>query len=267
MTYTPNLYQLPKGWELTTLGTSADVLPGYGFPEKFQGHKVGDIPFYKVGDISKAFLNGSIYLTTADNYISQRECKEIKAKPLRTGTVVFAKIGEAIKLNRRAILSQDSIVDNNVVGIYTPPHFIKLLYLFYFLLTLRLGDYSRATTVPSLRKSDLEQIPFPLPPIPEQHRIITKIEELLTRLDAGIEALKKIQLQLKRYRQSVLKTAFNGELTAEWRIAHKSELEPASVLWAKIKEERKKSVKYKELPPLDTTDLSDLPEGWVRIPE
>lgn len=258
-----NLPQLPKGWVWTTLGTIADTVPGYGFPEKYQGDKTEEIPFFKVGDISKAFLSQNIYLVAANNYVSARVAQEMRAKPLKAGTVVFAKIGEAIKLNRRAILGQDSLVDNNVIGVYPFPETSSQMYVFYFLLIIRLGNLSRATTVPSVRKSDIEQISIPLPPLPEQHRIVARIEELITRLDAGVEALKKIQLQLKRYRQSVLKSAFSGELTAEWRKAHKSELEPASVLLEKIKQERKKNVKYKELPPLDTADLLELPEGWV----
>lgn len=60
---------------------------------------------------------------------------------------------------------------------------------------------------------------FPLPPLPEQHRIVAKIEELFASLDKGIEALKTVQQQLKVYRQAVLKYAFEGKLTAstiEW---------------------------------------------------
>jgi len=105
---------------------------------------------------------------------------------------------------------------------------------------------------------------FALPPLPEQHRIVAKIEELFTKLDAGVEALKKVKAQLKRYRQAVLKHAFEGKLTEEWRKAHRGEIEPASVLLERIKEERKKAKgKYKELPPLDTSNLPELPEGWV----
>jgi type I restriction enzyme S subunit len=113
--------------------------------------------------------------------------------------------------------------------------------------------------------SEARQIPIPLPPLPEQQRIVTKIEELFTRLDAGVEALKKIKAQIKRYRQAVLWDAFQGKLTQEWREAHKGELEPASILLERIKEERRKNArgKYRELPPLDTSDLPDLPEGWV----
>ncbi|MDI6779199.1 MAG: restriction endonuclease subunit S [Bacteroidota bacterium] len=114
---------------------------------------------------------------------------------------------------------------------------------------------------------------FPISPLPEQHSIVTKIEELFTKFDAGVKSLKEIQKHLKRYRQSVLKVAFEGKLTAEWREAHKSELEPASALLERIKIERKEKLgkKYKacpersrsELPPIDTSELPELPNGWA----
>ena len=116
-----------------------------------------------------------------------------------------------------------------------------------------------------ITKKKFEESYIPFPPLPEQHRIVDKIEELFTKLDAGVEALKKIKEQLKRYRQAVLKYAFEGKLTEEWREQHKGELEPASVLLERIKVERKKNLgkKYKELPPVDTSDLPKLPDGWV----
>jgi len=259
-----SLPELPEGWVWTRLGEVGDILAGYGFPKRLQGNTTGDLPFFKVADISSASLRGDIFLRCAMNYISNKVCNEIRATPLREGTVVFAKIGEAIKLNRRAILAQDSLVDNNVAG-FLPSGGIKNLFAFYFLLTLKLEGHSRATTVPSVRKTDLEYIHFPLSPFPEQHRIVAKIEELFTRLDSGVEALKKIKTQLKRYRQAVLKYAFEGRLTEEWRQAHKHELEPASVLLERISQERQKTakVKYKELPPLDNSDLPELPDGWA----
>ena len=80
-----------------------------------------------------------------------------------------------------------------------------------------------------------------------------------------MEALKRVKAQLKRHRQAVLKVAMEGKLTEEWRRTHKDELEPASVLLERIKEERKKKAKaeYKELPALDAKNLSELSEGWV----
>lgn len=106
---------------------------------------------------------------------------------------------------------------------------------------------------------------FPLPPLPEQQRMVAKIEELLTRLDAGVKGLKKAKAQLKRYRQAVLKAAFEGKLTEEWRKAHQHELESASVLLERTKEEGRKNAgaKHRELPPMDTSELPELPEEWV----
>jgi type I restriction enzyme S subunit len=255
---------LPPGWAWTTLGEVATVLPGFGFPERLQGRRDGDFPFLKVRDISRAVLEGDTYARTADNYVTTRDCAELRARPLPAGTIVFAKIGEAIRLNRRAILAQDSLVDNNAMGALATSG-LETLFLFYYLTTLKLGDVSRATTVPSVRKSDVESLQLPLAPLPEQRRIVAKIEELFSQLDAGVEELKKAKAQLKRYRQSVLKAAFEGKLTEEWRKAHKGKVEPASVLLERIQAERKKVLgsKYKELPPLDTSELPELPEGWV----
>jgi type I restriction enzyme S subunit len=265
MEFNEDLPALPKGWVWVRLGEVSEISSGFGFPKIYQGMNSGEIPFYKVGDISKTVLNGKIYLKEADNYISKEICKKLKAIPLKRDNIVFAKIGEAIKLNRRAILSEESLVDNNVMGVLFIPQGVFYLFGYYFFLTIKLDDFSRATTVPSIRKSDVGQIPFPLPPLPEQYRIVNKIEELFTKLDAGVDVLKKIKIQLKRYRQAVLKNAFEGKLTQQWREAHKEELEPASVLLEKIKEQRKKESKgkFKELPPIATSELPELPEGWV----
>ena len=79
-----------------------------------------------------------------------------------------------------------------------------------------------------------------LPPLAEQQRIVDKIEELFSDLDDGIASLKKAQQQLKVYRQAVLKWAFEGKLTAQWREEQKRQgkLESADTLLEQIKAER-----------------------------
>jgi hypothetical protein len=99
-----------------------------------------------------------------------------------------------------------------------------------------------------------------LPPLAEQDRIVAKIEGPFTQLDAGVQALHKVKAQLKRYRQAVLKAAFEGKLTAEWREEHKGELEPASALLERIRAERGER---EDLPALDTSGLPRLPENWA----
>lgn len=87
----------------------------------------------------------------------------------------------------------------------------KLLY--YFCLSFNFHTLDKSTTIPSLAKRDLLTIDIPLPPKPIQQAIVSKIEELFSELDKGIENLRLAQQQLKTYRQSVLKRAFEGRLT------------------------------------------------------
>lgn len=88
---------------------------------------------------------------------------------------------------------------------------VNIWYAYYFIQTIRI-------TVDTHKRywiSNYSQLPISLPPLPEQHRIVAKIEELFSRLDKGIENLKTAQAQLKTYRQAVLKWAFEGKLTNE----------------------------------------------------
>ena len=264
----------PAGWQWTTLGDICTIFAGYGFPKHLQGNKSGDLPFFKVRDISSAWLKNENFLGQADNYVTYEEARSINARPLPNGTTVFAKIGAAIALNRRAILSESSLVDNNVMGIYSAPGGTDRKFLFYFMTTIALGKLSRATTVPSVRKTDVENIPTPLPPLPEQRRIVAEIEKQFTRLDASIDGLKRAQANLKRYRASVLKAACEGKLVpteAELARSEGRDYEPADRLLERILTERraqwesqeKRRGKYKEPRAPDTSDLPELPEGWV----
>ncbi|MEL7470090.1 MAG: restriction endonuclease subunit S [Pseudomonadota bacterium] len=87
-------------------------------------------------------------------------------------------------------------------------------------------------------------VPFLCPPTNEQRRIVAKIEELFSELDKGIESLKLARAQLKLYRQSVLKHAFEGKLTADWREANPDKLEAPETLLARIQAER--DARYKQ---------------------
>ena len=86
-------------------------------------------------------------------------------------------------------------------------------FLFYFCKSFNFHKLDKSTTIPNLSKGDLLSIEIPIPPLPEQHQIVSKIEELLSDLDNGKQQLITAQQQLKVYRQSLLKWAFEGKLT------------------------------------------------------
>jgi type I restriction enzyme, S subunit len=125
---------------------------------------------------------------------------------------------------------------------------------------------------PAIRPRDVRDHVLPLPPLPEQHRIVEAIESYLSRLDDAVANLERVQRNLKRYRASVLKAAVEGRLVpTEAELARKEgrDFEPASVLLERILKERRHRWeenggrgKYKEPVEPDTTGLADLPEGW-----
>ncbi len=77
----------------------------------------------------------------------------------------------------------------------------------------------KGAAIPHLDKTLFKNLQLPLPPLAEQERIVEKIEALFAGIDEGVERLKSAQVQIKQYRQSVLKSAFEGKLykTTEWK--------------------------------------------------
>ncbi|MEQ9411968.1 MAG: restriction endonuclease subunit S [Fuerstiella sp.] len=154
------------------------------------------------------------------------------------------------------------------------------------------------TGVPRLNVGHVRELDIPLPPLAEQRRIVSKIESLQERSSRARRALSEVGPLLEQFRQSVLRAAFSGRLTADWRAAH-PDVEPATELLARIRTERRHrweqselakykakgkqppknwQDKYKEPQPINSVEISELqavvigkptmppPEGWVWAP-
>lgn len=94
----------------------------------------------------------------------------------------------------------------------SPSDVLDAKYLYYFCRQFNFKKLDKSTTIPSLAKRDLLQIKMPVPPIMEQRRIVSRIEELFSKLDKGVETLQTIKQQLAVYRQAVLKETFSNVL-------------------------------------------------------
>ena len=211
--------KLPPSWKEVLLGEIASTTSGIGFPKHYQGESNGDLGFYKVGDISKAVLEYKGQLSNPQHKVSFEIAKKLKGTPITAGATVFAKIGEAIKLNRRAIVTNECLIDNNVMAVKAELDELDQ-YLYLYLRTQDFTELSRATTVPSLRKGDIETLVVPLPPLNESKRIADKLDRVLARVDACRDRLDRIPAILKRFRQSVIAAAVSGQLTEEWRYSN-----------------------------------------------
>ncbi len=168
----------------------------------------------------------------------------------------------------------------------------ELVFSKFLRLRLNAADFVRFSS--HLNEGDRPRVSFEqigefeilIPPAAEQHRIVAKIEELFSELDKGVDSLKTAREQLKVYRQALLKHAFEGKLTAQWRAENSDKLETATALQQRIQTERQerrhqqltdweakgkqgsKPKAPKPLPPLSAEELAELPElpaGWVWI--
>ncbi|UZG49512.1 restriction endonuclease subunit S [Caldimonas thermodepolymerans] len=179
-------------WENKSLGEVCDVLQGYGFPEALQGRTKGKYPFCKVSDISRAVAENGGILVEAANYVGDDELSKLRAKPIPPGTTVFAKIGEALRLNRRAFVQTECLIDNNAVGLKAI-HGCADDYFVYLLSQLIDLNKHCGGAVPSVNKSTLEAIEVVVPKPKEQKQIaasLSSLDDLITAQTQKIAALK-----------------------------------------------------------------------------
>ena len=182
---------------LAQLGEIANLQAGVGFPVDLQGRSSGDYPVAKVGDISRVGRSGEAVISAADHYIDEGDLARLRARPIPLGSVLFAKIGEAIRQNHRVIAGCALLVDNNAMAAI-PTRRVESRYLYHFLRTVDFYGMASATTVPALRKSELERLSVPLPPLDEQKRIAgildaadalrAKRREAIAQLDTLIQS-------------------------------------------------------------------------------
>ena len=113
------------------------------------------------------------------------------------------------------------------------------IFLQYFYASGKISEFqSGSNNLRNLKFNDYLQINVPLASEKEQESIVAKIEELFSELDSGIASLKTAQEQLKIYRQALLKHAFEGKLTEQWRKDNTDKLETPEQLLARIQTER-----------------------------
>jgi type I restriction enzyme S subunit len=178
--------------------------------------------------------------------------KKLKKKECEIPCIIFGDHTKILKfVNFNFVAGADGVKVMRPFKIFNPKLF------FYFLNAIQLPDKGYARHFQYLVKATI-----PLPPLPEQHKIVERIEELFTKLDAGLEALKKVKEQIKQYRQSVLKSAFEGRLTKEWREKHKDKLEPASALLNKLEEVEVRRNVPKVTVMSDGNQKGSIPEMW-----
>ncbi len=197
-------------------------------------------------------------------------------KPIRDGDVLFSTVRTYLKNVAPVPARLSGEIASTGFCVLRAGDKVDPRFLFRYVLSNefvnRVSELQRGISYPAVTDRDVYSQSMPLPPLPEQLRLVEKIERLLEQSRTAREALDRIPPLLKRFRQAVLAKAFRGELTER-----DVNDEPASVLVDRIREERRRKweedlrargkdprkAKYVEPEPPDTSGLPEVPEGWA----
>ena len=232
--------ELPKGWIKSPLGDLITPIKGKKPKKLGEQNKDFTIPYITISSFEK-----KVYTQfTNDDKCPQCDNEDVLivwdgSRSGLVGTGVKGVIGSTLtKLNS---------------------HGLDQKYLFYFLQKnyLYINSNPKGIGIPHVNPNILWNLTFPLPPLNEQKRIVSKIEELFSLVDSAKDTLEKTLVLLKQYRQSILKHAFEGKLTEEWRkLFYNSESVKDILLKKSINNNKKKKTE------LDFSKLPKLPSNW-----
>ena len=261
-------HTLPDGWASTTLGELC-LKPQYGWTTKATQNE-GKAKLLRTTDLSRGRVEWETVPYCSD------EPKELVKYLLEEGDIVISRAG-SVGLSALIGPCPEAVFASYLIR-FRRMDGVDERYLYQFLQSPEYWEQVSQQTVgialQNVNAKKLAGVSLPLAPLPEQHRIVAEIEKQFTRLDASVNALKRVHANLKRYRSSVLKSACEGRLVpteAELARNEGRDCESADRLLERILAERrarwesqeKRRGKYKETVAPDTTDLPELPEGWV----
>lgn len=200
---------LPEGWTWASVGQLGKAVTGTT-PQKSVPENYGDaLPFFKPTDLDAGYA-----VHDAREFLSEVGAK--RARVLPAGSVLVTCIGATIGKTgfaRRECATNQQI---NAVSPTTPDFMMQYLYWFFVSPggQREIKQNASATTLPILNKSKFAAIPVPIPPLPEQNRIVAEIERQVSVLDALNATVDAVLTRSRTLRRSVLKGALEGRLVS-----------------------------------------------------
>lgn len=208
---TDSLQVLPIGWDLKTLNDIAVDENG-----------IVDGPFgsnLKVSDYVDDAENGVPVLTTKNlsgnyskdtvRYVTQEKYDTLKRSTVYPGDILVAKIGSIGKCGIYPVTQKKALIPANLLKITLRANYDRK-FVFYYIQSSSfqklIKSISTATAQPAFNVTKFRKLPIPVPPLEEQRRIVARIEELFSELDAAVATLERTKELLIRYRYSVIDT-------------------------------------------------------------
>ena len=230
---TERLWEVPSTWEWSVIGALGHVVSGGTPSTKIPEYWGGDVIWFAPSDLAgyrqKFIARGAKTLT-------EEGLSKSSAKLMPAGSVMFSS---RAPVGYVAITSEPSATNQGFKSI-VPHRELFNEYLYHYLQSAKQIAEERAsgTTFKELSGSAFSALPVPIAPLNEQRRIVEKIEALFEEIDRGVESLRAAKNNIALYRQSLLKSAFEGRLTADWRAQNPDKLENPDALLARAEQEK-----------------------------
>lgn len=196
---------IPEDWDCLRACEFGFFKGGSGFPLWAQGQRTGEYPFFKVSDMNNE--GNETFMTAANHYVSEQTRKHLGAQVFPADSIVFAKVGAAVFLERKKILGQPSCIDNNMAAYVLDASRADVRFVHSMLLMKKLGALVATTALPALNGKQLGEMVLALPPLPEQRAIA----QALSDVDALLATLDKIIAKKRDLKQAVMQQLLTGK--------------------------------------------------------
>ncbi len=273
LVYTISKDKLPDEWSLATIsdlvGKGGVFVDGDWVESKDQDPD-GDVRLIQLADIG----DGE-YRNKSERFLTYEKAIQLGCTFLQKGDVLIARMPDP--LGRACIFPGDqkkSVTVVDVAVVRPAANEFDTRWLMYFVnapaFRSAVASMQSGSTRKRISRGNLSKIALPVPPLDQQTRIVAEIEKQFSRLDEAVANLKRVKANLKRYKAAVLKAAVEGRLVeteAERARREGRSFETGAQLLQRILETRRSQWqgkgKYKEPAAPDTTDLPELPDGWM----
>ena len=208
------LGDIPEHWEVRRFKSFFSVANGNGFKIEYQGMDSGDFPFLKVSD-----LNGkSKFVSGANNYVTEQISINESYKIIPAGSILFSKIGEALKKNHRKINTVSCCIDNNCSALVRKESItekIDINFAYYVMRCVDMTWFDNGGTIPCVNMKKFMTSSFSLPPLSEQEQIVSYLEDKTSKIDAYVSDKEKEIELLQELKQKTIADAVTKGLNPD----------------------------------------------------
>jgi len=207
-TVTTVIGNVPADWKVMHLRRVAAIYSGTTFPHDYQGRSAGDYPLYKVADFASP--GNETFLYNCENWISSQDLPNLRGRIIPSGSIIFPRVGAALLLNARRILTRPSLLDDNSRAL----HFMRgdVRYWRYLMTLVDFGRLANPGAVPTIAEEAILSLKVPVPSDVIQRHIADAIDSYSRHCEKLRDANARQISLLQECRQALITAAVTGQL-------------------------------------------------------